>query len=485
MLPAEVILAIVGGFLTLLTLFVFFSTGSILSVFMLWAVAALITVVLVYYDYIDLDKLESLFFPPEEAKKPEAPAPEPLEKPSAPMVGSEVFHVSQNQFTYDEAPAVCAAYGAKLATLEQIIDAYNKGAEWCNYGWSAGGMALYPTQKSTWDELQQEVDPGKRTACGRPGVNGGYFNPSTKFGVNCFGFKPTGNITFPVPAPGTDTTRFRDMVNKFKEMLKTFNVSPFSRQEWSGYDSTPAGKAQAYGEQFEQALGKLTEGFEGGADPAYQEAPQPNASYSAAPYGLRGDIGPTGPQGPQGAEGAASTVPGPQGPAGPQGPEGAASTVPGPAGPQGPKGDIGPQGVPGTPGAPGELGPTGPRGPMGEGNGPTGPRGAAGPQGIPGIQGMPGATGPAGAMTTRYLGMSSTERPLSFYKAEAQRQGMSRGQFIELPPMSDSDRGRGLLTTYNIIGTWRQVQNDADGDVWIRTPNSDRSAWGPWVKNRA
>jgi hypothetical protein len=65
----------------------------------------------------------------------------------------------------------------RLASLEQVIEAYNSGAEWCGYGWTAGGMALYPTQKKTWEELQREVDPGKRTACGRPGVNGGYFDP--------------------------------------------------------------------------------------------------------------------------------------------------------------------------------------------------------------------------------------------------------------------------------------------------------------------
>jgi hypothetical protein len=106
------------------------------------------------------------------------------------LVGSEVFHISDNKFTYDDAPAVCAAYDAQLATLEQILDAYNHGAEWYGYGWSAGGMALYPTQKGTWDALQNEADQKKRTACGRPGVNGGYFDPSLKFGVNCFGFKP-------------------------------------------------------------------------------------------------------------------------------------------------------------------------------------------------------------------------------------------------------------------------------------------------------
>ncbi len=59
----------------------------------------------------------------------------------------QVFNVSQNRFTYKEAPAVCKALGAELATLEQLADGYRKGADWCNYGWTEGQMAFYPTQK--------------------------------------------------------------------------------------------------------------------------------------------------------------------------------------------------------------------------------------------------------------------------------------------------------------------------------------------------
>ena len=106
-----------------------------------------------------------------------------------PVSTDEVFNVSNNLYTYDDAQSICAAYSAKLATYDQIEDAYKRGAEWCNYGWSEGQMAYFPTQKSTWQELQK--DKKHKNDCGRPGINGGYMaNPHIKFGVNCFGKKP-------------------------------------------------------------------------------------------------------------------------------------------------------------------------------------------------------------------------------------------------------------------------------------------------------
>lgn len=371
---------LVGVFMLTLTIFVLISTGSLVAVFVMWLLIALVIVVLVYYGFIDIAQ----FLPEDEKAKQQQPTPmAPVA--GGPQVGSEVFHIADNQFTYDEAQAVCAAYGSTLATLEQIIEAYNSGAEWCGYGWSAGGMALYPTQKSTWTELQREVDPGKRTACGRPGVNGGYFDPMTKFGVNCFGFKPKGEFRAPAPLPGTDQTQFRSAVNRFKEMLKSFNVSPWSRQEWSGYS------VGNYGRQFQQQLGKLTENFTEYAD-EFTEAQTANASYSAAPYGLKGEVGPAGPIGPAG-------------PAGPSGKDGA----PGPSGPPGLQGSVGPQGPPGprgadslVPGPPGLRGPAGPAGQEGRPStvpgptGPPGPRGLQGERGLPGTAAAAGAPGPAG-----------------------------------------------------------------------------------------
>ena len=56
--------------------------------------------------------------------------PEVTTIPEEPKDTREVFNISNNNYTYEEAQAVCKAYGAELATYDQIEDAYNKGAEW-------------------------------------------------------------------------------------------------------------------------------------------------------------------------------------------------------------------------------------------------------------------------------------------------------------------------------------------------------------------
>lgn len=145
----------------------------------------------------------------------------------------EVFYVSGDRYTYKEAADVCAVYDAQLATYEQVIEAHGKGAEWCGYGWTQGGMALYPVQEETWKFLQQDDEPKKRKSCGRPGINGGYFDPNTKFGVNCYGVKP-GDVSgkkYPIPI-GHDK-RDTAFIEKLKKEIGAIQVWPFNRSGWS------------------------------------------------------------------------------------------------------------------------------------------------------------------------------------------------------------------------------------------------------------
>lgn len=104
----------------------------------------------------------------------------------------QVFNVSANKYSYADAEPLCRAMGAELATYDQVKQAWDNGADWCNYGWVKGQAAVYPTQQATFDDLQSGGSDDERLACGQPGVNGGYFdNPELRFGVNCYGEKPS------------------------------------------------------------------------------------------------------------------------------------------------------------------------------------------------------------------------------------------------------------------------------------------------------
>jgi hypothetical protein len=150
----------------------------------------------------------------------------------------QVFNIPGNYYTYDNAKALCSAYGAELATYDQIEKAYNNGAEWCNYGWSANQLALFPTQKKTYDNLQ--TIPGHENDCGRTGINGGYIaNPGVKFGVNCYGNKPKitseeeelMKTSTPYPETPQDIA-FQKKVDLMKNNLDQILVSPFNHNTW-------------------------------------------------------------------------------------------------------------------------------------------------------------------------------------------------------------------------------------------------------------
>lgn len=151
----------------------------------------------------------------------------------------EVFNIPGNYYDYTNAKALCQAYGANLATYQQVEDTYRNGGEWCNYGWSDGQMALFPTQQNTFDNLQKIK--GHENDCGRPGVNGGYMiNPKLRFGVNCYGNKPKITSeeeelmknTSPYPETAEDIA-FQKRVDYWKNKANEILVSPFNYNTWS------------------------------------------------------------------------------------------------------------------------------------------------------------------------------------------------------------------------------------------------------------
>lgn len=155
------------------------------------------------------------------------------------MAANQVFHIPGNKYTYRDAKALCKAYDARLATYEEIENAYNNGGEWCSYGWSADQLALFPTQKSTYDALS--AIEGHQNDCGRPGVNGGYIdNAKVRFGVNCYGHKPKitpkeqkamqNHSSYPLTH---EEIVLDKKTAKYRAKLADIEVSPFNGTTWS------------------------------------------------------------------------------------------------------------------------------------------------------------------------------------------------------------------------------------------------------------
>ena len=151
----------------------------------------------------------------------------------------QVFNIPGNNYDYENSGALCKAYGGRLATYSEIENSYNSGAEWCNYGWSDGQMALFPTQQKTFDNLQKIA--GHENDCGRTGINGGYMaNPRLKFGVNCYGYKPKitpeeqqlMSSTTPYPQTQKDID-FQNEIDYWKTQITNILVSPFNYKNWS------------------------------------------------------------------------------------------------------------------------------------------------------------------------------------------------------------------------------------------------------------
>jgi hypothetical protein len=237
------------------------------GIIIILAFLATIIGLLVYF-YEDIKKLipnsiKDVFSSKEEK------APEPVVKPPPPMVvqppitgnevvsapptnvqmppaivekmlpkKKEVFNVSSNKYMYEDAEPLCRALGAELATYDQVKAAFDNGADWCNYGWTKGQLALYPTQKETWDKIQAGPE-GQRMSCGRPGLNGGHFdNPELRFGVNCYGVKPAQSQHdasakskgYPI---SPDAMAFDKKVAQFKSEADNIDILPFEDGSWS------------------------------------------------------------------------------------------------------------------------------------------------------------------------------------------------------------------------------------------------------------
>jgi hypothetical protein len=149
----------------------------------------------------------------------------------------EVFLVEDNIYTYDEAEPLCKAYGARIATMGDLYDAWKKGADWCSYGWVKGHRAVFPTQKMSWLKLQENEE--SRLKCGMPGLNGGLVrDKSARYGVHCYGVKPPTWQAYAGNQMAKDNLtaieqEMNSQTNYFRKRLNRFTIMPFSGSKWS------------------------------------------------------------------------------------------------------------------------------------------------------------------------------------------------------------------------------------------------------------
>ena len=154
-------------------------------------------------------------------------------------IKEQVYHIPGNEYTFDNATALCKAYGSRLATYSEVENAYKNGAEWCSYGWSDRQLALFPTQKDTWNYLQKVE--GHENDCGRAGINGGYIaNPDVRFGANCYGYKPKITdeekemmITQPLYPRTMKDIKEEKRVDYWRRKIPEILVAPFNKNVWS------------------------------------------------------------------------------------------------------------------------------------------------------------------------------------------------------------------------------------------------------------
>ena len=151
----------------------------------------------------------------------------------------EVFHIGNQDYTYEQSRCKCNSYGARLATKNEVTQAYNNGANWCTYGWTEGQNAFYPVQKCFYDALSEDEDflENSDKYCGKPGLNGGYFSDSQlKFGVNCYGVKPQGSVVKPKKAECSDGGKDFCSLPKnssASQKLSSDVIAPFNESKWS------------------------------------------------------------------------------------------------------------------------------------------------------------------------------------------------------------------------------------------------------------
>ena len=151
----------------------------------------------------------------------------------------EVFAITDQIYTFEEAKNKCRAYNnADLANYQQIVDFYNAGVYWGPYySWTKSGDAYYPVQPCEYVKLRRQG-----INVGPPGVNGGNFPPSVRFGAACYGIKPVGKSQCLKPPICNEfgKTELCQRNPDACKVLDTDRIGDFIKnKQWSRFDDGP------------------------------------------------------------------------------------------------------------------------------------------------------------------------------------------------------------------------------------------------------
>lgn len=146
----------------------------------------------------------------------------------------QVFNVKRNIFSLDDSEAACGVFGADVASIDQLIAAHKKGADWCNVGWTKDGIAAFPVQMETWKKTQENQGV-RRNECGSYGINVARSDPHLLYGVNCYGVKPSprGNEKIKHSYMSDKESEKLLKMDEFRKNINNIPIMPFNDKKWS------------------------------------------------------------------------------------------------------------------------------------------------------------------------------------------------------------------------------------------------------------
>ena len=99
----------------------------------------------------------------------------------------EVFLI-YNKVNYLQAKELCKVYSGRLATKDDLEEAFKDGANWCTWGWLDGERIGYPVQETFWSFIEKK----HKGHCGpTAGINIiDNIDPLKVYSVTCYGKKP-------------------------------------------------------------------------------------------------------------------------------------------------------------------------------------------------------------------------------------------------------------------------------------------------------